>query len=395
MRSNHRLFSAIFLFIAFLSACKTAQKPSQTRRQKELPTLTRLKDLSVKDSLFALHINPDIINASSKRLAGSLTIIGVGDIMMGTNFPDPSYLPNDSGKYLLQDVKSILASADVTFGNLEGVIKNEGGDPKNCNNPKACYLFRSPLYLANNLVTAGFDLMSVANNHAGDFGDEGRLSTANCLDSLGLNFAGFLTRPYAVIERKGLRLGFAAFSPNAGTLSIHDPVNAKRILSELDSISDIIIVSIHAGAEGAAYQHVTREKEIFYGEDRGNVYQFAHQLIDWGADVVFGHGPHVTRAMEVYKNRFIAYSLGNFCTYGRFNLRGPNGVAPIVKITVSREGKFIDGSIIPIKQIGPGYPVIDKSGEVIKIIKELLQKDFPETSISVGDSGLIAYIQNP
>ena len=58
------------------------------------------------------------------------------------------------------------------------------------------------------------------------------------------------------------------------------------------------------------YQHVTREREYFYGENRGNVYEFSHAMIDAGADMIFGHGPHVARAIEVYKNRFYCLQLG-------------------------------------------------------------------------------------
>ena len=94
--------------------------------------------------------------------------------------------------------------------------------------------------------------------------------------------------------------------------------------------------------------------------ERGDVYNFAHTVIDNGADVVFGQGPHVTRAMEVYKDRFIGYSLGNFCTYGRFNLAGPNGSAPIVKIEVDTEGRFLSGKIIPAYQPWPGGVKYDR-----------------------------------
>ena len=117
---------------------------------------------------------------------------------------------------------------------------------------------------------------------------------------------------------------------------------------------DIVIVSFHGGAEGADFQHVPKTNEMFHGENRGDVYNFAHTMIDNGADVVFGHGPHVTRAIEVYKDRFISYSLGNFCTYGRFNLAGPNGLAPIVKINVDTSGRFLSGRIIPVYQTMAG-----------------------------------------
>ena len=346
------------------------------------------------DTIPKINIADSLFVVSDTVPIDSISIIGVGDIMMGTNFPGPEYLPQDSGKYLLSGVAEILKSADVTFGNLEGVLLDEGGEPKNCNNPKACYLFRSPLYLASHLADAGFDLLSLANNHAGDFGNIGRQSTIRCLDSLKILYAGFTGQPFALLELDKITIGFTAFSPNTGTLSIHDHEKTREIVHHLDSISDIVIVSVHSGAEGAAFQHVTRENEIFFGENRGNIYEFAHNVIDWGADVVFGHGPHVTRGIEVYKERFIAYSLGNFCTYARFNLKGPNGFAPIMKILTDGKGRFISGNIIPVKQIESGYPVIDEDLNVIRLIKELSKKDFPESPLIIGDSGNILYIQN-
>jgi len=242
-----------------------------------------------------------------------------------------------------------------------------------------------------NLVDAGFDVMSMANNHAGDFGPEGRENTVKVLDSLGINHAGLIERPYCLITIDGIKFGFAAFSPNTGTLSINDHEEAKKIVTHLDSMSDIVIVSFHGGAEGSKYQHVLRETEFFYGENRGNIYEFAHDLINSGADIIFGHGPHVTRAIEVYQNKFIAYSLGNFCTYARFNLKGANGLAPIIKVYTDHRGKFLWGQIIPIFQEGEGGPKIDPQKRVIKTLQELTSTDFPEVEISINDDGLITY----
>ena len=75
-----------------------------------------------------------------------------------------------------------------------------------------------------------------------------------------------------------------------------------------------------------------KKQKFFYGENRGDVHHFARSVVDAGADIVLGHGPHVTRAVEVYKNKFIAYSLGNFNTYGRFSLTGDKGIAPLLDI---------------------------------------------------------------
>lgn len=378
------------IILAFLASCKATKT---TRSQDDKPVAIK-QDTARQDSVVLQVYQQDSVKLAIHRvLKDTISIIGVGDIMMGTNFPEPIYLPPNEGRELLAEVSSILQDADVTFGNLEGVILNEGGDPKYCKDPKICYIFRSPEYMVQRLKDAGFDVMSTANNHAGDFGTPGRQNTMRVLDSLGIHHAGLISRPYTTFEMDGMRYGFAAFAPNTGTVSIHDIKNAKATIAHLDSISDIVIVSFHGGAEGSKYQHVERKTEYFYGENRGNVYVFAHELIDSGADVIFGHGPHVTRAVEVYKKRFIAYSLGNFSTYARFNLRGDSGLAPILKVNTTSNGEFINAIVTPIIQYAPGGPRIDSKGRVIKRLQYLTEKDFPEVKIKIDDSGIITYIQ--
>lgn len=377
------------LLIGLISSCKVSQQTG-TPDQSAVT-----KDTVLQDSVVLQIYQQDSVElAVSRVLKDTVSIIGVGDIMMGTNFPEDHYLPPNQGKDLLSDVDSILQSADITFGNLEGVILNEGGDPKYCRDPKVCYIFRSPEYMVQNLKDAGFDVMSTANNHAGDFGTPGRENTMRVLDSLEIYHAGLQSRPFVTFEKEGMKYGFAAFAPNTGTMSINDIPGAKAIVAHLDSISDIVIVSFHGGAEGSKYQRVERKTEYFYGENRGNVYQFAHELIDSGADVIFGHGPHVTRAVEVYKNRFIAYSLGNFCTYARFNLRGDNGLAPIVNVFTNSYGEFLHAQVTPVIQYAPGGPRIDHKARVIERLQYLTSKDFPKVKIKIDDSGLITYIQD-
>lgn len=382
---------ALLLAIGMIYSCKT------TRRVQKSPAPTQDTIQIVQLDTIPEPIEEEIVEVeeidSSEFIVqnDTISIIGVGDIMMGTNFPKEDYLP-PRGTNLLDSVKHILKDADVTFGNLEGVLLDDGGDPKKCNNPNACYLFRSPEYMALYLLDAGFNVMSVANNHTGDFGLPGRQNTARVLDSLGISFAGTTDHRYATFQVNDVSYGFAAFAPNKGTVSIHDSIGAVNLIKKLDSISDIVIVSFHGGAEGKNHQHIPREVETYYGENRGDVFAFSHKLIDAGADVIFGHGPHVTRAIEVYNDRFIAYSLGNFCTYARFNLRGANGIAPIVKIKVNREGEFLGGRIYPIRQVGLGMPVIDKNKSAIFKIKELTHIDIPESKIAIDDNGIINYL---
>lgn len=321
----------------------------------------------------------------------TLTVIGVGDIMMGTNYPEDR-LPPDDGNFLLHDVAPVLRDADVTFGNLEGTLLNEGGTPKKCKDPKVCYAFRSPVRYAKNLVDAGFDLMSLANNHAGDMGDEGRDTTMTTLINAGILHAGQLSMKTTILVKDSIKYGLAAFAPNTNCVPINHLEGARNVIRQLDSLVDIIIVSFHGGAEGAKFQHVPRAHEIFHGEDRGDVYEFSHAMIDAGADIVFGHGPHVTRGIEVYNKRFISYSLGNFCTYKGINVAGINGLAPIIKVFTNPSGEFLKGEITPTVQSHATGVTIDTEKSVIKIIQELSKKDFPESEIQIDDNGLITYL---
>lgn len=304
------------------------------------------------------------------------SIIGVGDIMMGTNYPDASSLPPNNGKNMLDGVADILMDADVTFGNLEGTLLNSGGTPKDCGDSEHCHSFRMPEHYAGHLKNAGFDMMSVANNHSGDMGPKGRTSTVNTLEEYGISYAGYITHPYTVFEKDRVRFGLAAFAPNNGTVPLNDHENAIKIVKELSKKCDIVIVSFHGGAEGSGAAHVPKRREVFLGEDRGNVYEFAHTVIDAGADIVVGHGPHVPRGIEVYNDRLIAYSLGNFCTYKKFGLSGILGIAPILKVYVNDKGEYQKSEIFSIKQIKGGIPVLDSSNAAEKLVRKLSKEDF-------------------
>ncbi len=325
----------------------------------------------------------------------TLTVIGVGDIMMGTDYPSPVYLPpgNDCTP-LMRELYPVLRDADITVGNLEGTFAGQAGIPKKCKDTTQCFVFRMPFDYVNCLVAAGFDMLSIANNHSNDFGPQGRLETERVLVSHGIEPAGSLDIPSAVLVRDSIRYGMIAFAPFKGCYSIKDPEQAAGMISELRGKCDILIVSVHGGAEGADHQHLTRESEIYLGYDRGNIYEFAHTAIDAGADIVFGHGPHVTRAAEVYRDRFIIYSLGNFCTYRRFNLRGPNGIAPVLKLHVAPDGRFLSGEVIPVYQPGEGGARIDPQKCAIYKLRDLSLEDFPELPLLINDNGIITLETN-
>ncbi|MCC8410368.1 CapA family protein [Mucilaginibacter sp. UR6-1] len=320
----------------------------------------------------------------------TISIAAVGDIMLGTSYPDRSTLPRDSGKNSFKPVLAHLQDADITFGNLEGVLLDTGAaaDFKLHQRSKA-YLFRMPESYGGLLKEAGFDLISLGNNHSNDFGPAGRKSTMRILDSLQIANAGLRSKPTAILKVKDITVGFCAFSPNSQTLSLLDLPNAAKIISELKQQTDIVIVSFHGGGEGTEFEHVTRKNESYKGENRGDVYAFAHNAIDAGADVVLGHGPHLTRAVELYNKRFIAYSMGNFCTYRGVNTTGLCGLAPLLKLKINKKGEFACAQIIATRQIYPKGIHIDTANRVIKRIKALSASDFPESNLNISNNGAI------
>jgi hypothetical protein len=151
-----------------------------------------------------------------------------------------------------------------------------------------------------------------------------------------------------------------------------------------------VVVSFHGGGEGADRQHVPPGREEFLGEDRGDVRAFARAVVDAGADLVLGHGPHVVRAMEVYRGRLVAYSLGNFATYGAFNLSGPNGLSLVLEARLAQDGTFLGGRIHPARQERPGGPRLDPAGAVIPVVRRLSEEDCGASAVRVREDGVIS-----
>ncbi len=329
------------------------------------------------------------MTSDRRAKGGTLNLAFVGDIMPGTTFPD-SRLPEKDGATLFKDVDSILTAADVAAGNMEGALADEGETTKK--GGKFSYSFRVPTRYGKLIADAGFDFMSMANNHAFDFGLDGVKSTEATLHSNGIAYSGIGGRKEsAIVERNGIRYGFCAFGHNSYTLKHADQENVKRIIGNLREKADIVIVSFHGGAEGTAHKHLPQGKEMFLGENRGDLRNFAHFCIDNGADVVYGHGPHVVRAVELYKNHFIAYSLGNFCTPYGVNISGISGYAPVLQLTVNAaDGTFVGGKINSFIQRRGKGPRRDPLNLVAKEIRSLTNADFSNPKLTIANDGTIS-----
>jgi hypothetical protein len=322
-----------------------------------------------------------------------IRIAAVGDRMIGTDYPR-NHLPDDDGLGFLAEVVPHLLEADIAFGNLEGVLM-EGGEPaKKCRNPNACYLFRSPPRYAQHYRDAGFDILSLANNHARDFGEEGRDSSAAALDAVGVAASG-REGTLSALSHEDLEVVFVNYAVTKNSNMLLDYETAFEWIATLDEEYDIVVVTFHGGAEGADATHVPFAEEEYYGEPRGDVVYFARGVVDAGADLVIGHGPHVVRGMERYKDRLIAYSLGNFATYYGISVAGIKGIAPILTATLDGEGRFVSGDIVSTIQLRPAGPSIDPQDRALKLIRGLSIEDFGEPGLSFLPDGSVLPVERP
>ena len=304
----------------------------------------------------------------------SFTLRAVGDIHLGEAWPENRVnLPPDDARPLFARTRDLLRTADITFANVETVIADSGESTKCRPRSTACYAFRVPASFARTLSEAGIDLASTNNNHASDFGEFGQTETARNLREAGIEVAGPLG--VARWQTDSLTFAMAAFSTGGGDYRVQEIGAAAAVVRELDREVDVVIVSFHGGAEGEGARHLPRAPETAYGEDRGDVWAFARSMVDHGADLVLGHGPHILRAMEVYRGRFIAYSLGNFTTWNTFGIAGARGLSTVLDLRLSVNGAVINAALLPLRLRESGVPTPDPTSEAIAEIRMLSSED--------------------
>ncbi len=376
-----KIFDGCFClsFLILASCSSTSLIPE---KDNSLSTQSTVLDIG-----YAELQKPD--EKKSQQIYPTFKIAAVGDIMLGTNYPF-NHLPDD-GINLLDEVKPVLQKMDISFGNLEGVLLEDGEPAKICTDLKRCYVFKSPVSFARLLKEAGFTMLSLANNHARDFGEQGRLSTMNALEQQGILHSGIVD-DFAILTLQNRKFVMIAFAPFRGANDMLDIPLASEVVEQLAKEYDVVMVSMHGGAEGEDKTRVPFETEYYFEEDRGDVVKFAHAMIDSGADILLGHGPHVPRAIELYKNRLIAYSLGNFATYYGINVQGRRGLAPILELEISHQGQFLTGKIHSFKQNRPYGPQIDMNHSSAKLIREISKQDFPDSLLDISSTGEIRII---
>ena len=289
----------------------------------------------------------------------TITMTLVGDIMLNRGVEYMVGKEGD-GDYSFPFLKIVedLKGTKLLFGNLEGPISDKG------TKVGSIYSFRAEPKVIEGLTFAGFDVISLANNHAFDYGREALEDTFLKLKTAGIDEHSFIStrRSARVIdyvgagfnqseayspvikEIQGTKIGFLAYTNlgpetwkaterNSGIAWINenDFEKIKKDIENAKSQADILIVSLHAGEEYAA------EPTQFQIE-------FSKVAIDAGADLVIGHHPHVVQKSEKYKDKWIFYSLGNFVFDQSFSQETMKG--EILEILI-KDGKI--NELIPKK----------------------------------------------
>jgi Bacterial capsule synthesis protein PGA_cap len=316
-------------------------------------------------------------------LLPQVTIAAVGDTMLG-NTPD---LPPDPGTYLGAVRRELTRGSQIVFGNLEGTLTTAtAGKCKANARPGTCFAFRDPPGYVRYLKRAGFTIFSDANPHSYDFGAAGQAQTVATIHAAGLGQTG-LPGEITVVKARGVKVAFVAFAPYADTASLLDLPAARALIRRAAGRASVVVVYMHAGAEGATADHVTGQEEYFLGEDRGNPEAFAHMAIRAGASLVIASGPHVDRGMQFYRHHLIAYSLGNFASYYNFATNGTLDISVILHVTLSATGAFEHARIYPVQFTAQGQP--QPGGDAISFVSRLSAQDFGASAARILPSGII------
>jgi poly-gamma-glutamate capsule biosynthesis protein CapA/YwtB (metallophosphatase superfamily) len=326
-----------------------------------------------------------VASGSFSSKPGQITLVATGDIMMGSDYNPKKKLPKNNGANLFDNVKGYL-KGDLVFGNLEGPLTQVKHSDK-CKPGKKCYAFRTPPSYSSNLRKAGYNVVNLANNHTLDFGLEGLTETQEALADKNIFYFGSADKPYIITETNGVKVAFIGVATTYCCVHIDQIDKTSRWVRMLKEKADLVVVSFHAGAEGLDAAHTPEGSEYYFGENRGDVRKFSHAMINAGADLLLGHGPHSLRGMEQYKGKLIAYSLGNFVGYLGFSTSGHLQYSLILRVTLDLNGNLLETKITPIIFSPRVIPKYDPKGRAIILLNDLGAADFKANAVQFDRFG--------
>jgi hypothetical protein len=303
-----------------------------------------------------------------------ITIGWVGDTTPGSRYGNPP----DGGRALFAQVRDELRAPDLMLANLEGTYSDGGASKCDGSDSSACFAFQAPPSFAKALPWAGIDLVNMANNHANDYFQGGIDQTTAALKKNDVEYTG-LPDQITTIDVKGVKVAVIGFSPYPWNANINDIPAAKELVKRASAEADVVVVVMHVGAEGSDKTHTPHGTEYAFGENRGDPRAFAHAVVDSGADLVVGSGPHVIRGIERYRTRLIAYSLGNFAGWGNFGISGTLALSGLLTVKIDNGGHIHGGRWLSLRLTDPGVPVVDPSDSSAHLVDQLSAADFSNT----------------
>jgi hypothetical protein len=307
----------------------------------------------------------------------------VGDTTPGSMYGNP---PN-GGRALFEHVRDQLRAPDLMIANLEGTYSSGGASKCSGSDSSLCFAFQAPPSFAKALPWAGIDLVSMANNHANDYFGSGIEQTQAALRKNGVDYTG-MPDQITTVDVKGVKVAVLGFSPYSWNADINDIPAAKALVKRAGGAADVVVVLMHVGAEGSDKTHTPHGTEYAFGENRGDPRAFAHAVVDAGADLVLGSGPHVIRGIERYRTRLIAYSLGNFGGWDNFGISGTLGLSGLLTVRVDAGGHIHGGRWLSLRLADPGVPTVDPSDASAHLMTQLSEADFSNT-FAIDSSGRI------
>jgi poly-gamma-glutamate capsule biosynthesis protein CapA/YwtB (metallophosphatase superfamily) len=322
--------------------------------------------------------------APAKAMATTvIRISAVGDTILG----DTPSLPPDPRGYLAAVDKTLKGRSQIVFGNLEGTLTTVSSGKCGGHNGGNCFAFRNPPHYARYLAADGFTLLNDANNHSHDFGQAGLDQTIRAIHKAGMKQTG-LPGQVTVVHAGSVKVAFVAFAPYSNTADLLHLHAAADLIRAARREARVVVVYMHAGAEGSDADHVTGHEEFYVGEDRGNPEKFAHMAIRNGASLVIASGPHVVRGMQFYRHHLIAYSLGNFANFHNFGGGGILSDSAILHVSLTASGAFSTGRLVSVQLDSSGHPT--RGGGTVALVRKLSKEDFGGARAHFSAKGTIS-----
>ena len=298
-------------------------------------------------------------------------------------------LPTDP-RTLLGPISEQLRSPDLMVVNLEGTLGSRGVSKCRRWVVRDCHAFQAPPQYARTVIAAaGIDAVNTANNHSFDYGDVGQADTRKALAGAGVAATGGVDE-VTFVDVRGTKVALVGFATYGWGADLRDAAQVRDLVRRARAGADVVVVMLHAGAEGTDAAHTPNRVEWHLGEDRGNSRAVAHLAVDEGADLVVGSGPHVLRGMEVYRGRLVAYSLGNLVGYGgAFQVSGDLALSGILRVRLRPDGTLESARLIPLRIGADGIPRPDGTSAALRRVRELSRADFGRNAVRVEADGTL------